>query len=280
MKNLLKPELNYYNAHKEYYQKRLSKRPDLIPLLSHEQEDELKKAYQEYETLFDGNHLNQLKQYSFLKPTEKEAYLNLFQSSLTYFRKLNQNSKYITETKVGDCPFCEHGKPSTLDHIVPKSAEDGFPEFCDNALNLIPMCSNCNSHKGKIFKNKAGELELVNLYRDTLPDVQYLFANIFIVESDNLTIKFFVDKNTIADSDLARRIDNTYDYLGIYDYYIELSENRIDSLKNQIQDFKSSYTKDQIKEYLKIYCTEKNFWEHVLIRAVVQNNAVFDLLYN
>ena len=101
MKNLLKPELNYYNVHKEYYQKRLSNKPDLIPLLSHEQEDELKKAYQEYETLFDENHLNQLKQYSFLKPTEKKAYLNLFQSSLIYFRKLNQNKlRYLVNTKI------------------------------------------------------------------------------------------------------------------------------------------------------------------------------------
>lgn len=283
MTNLLKPNFNYYECHKKHYKRRLlsTSQTNTLFSLTSQQESQLQAAYSEYENLFNLNQLNRLVKYSFFNQEEKSKYLFLYDYSLKYFKDIKQSLRYLDNTKVVDCPFCEHGKPTTLDHIVPKSVEGGFPEFCDNPLNLIPMCQSCNGKKGSIFCNTNGELELINLYRDILPNNQYLKVDIQI--NNNIPeIHFYIDKNVISDIDLARRIENTYDYLNLCTFYDDLSANKITTLKTQVLNMKNTLniSRDNIKAFLSTMCPKENYWEDVLLRKIVNDDVLFDIIYN
>lgn len=285
MKNLLKPILNYYDEHNNHYKKRLDSENvnNTLWELTSTQETSLKQAYIEYEELYNKNELNKLNRYNFFNIQEKENYLFLFDSSLSFFRNLKKNAKYINGQAIGDCPFCEHGKPTTLDHIVPKEVRNGFPEFCDNPLNLIPMCQACNGKKGTIFKNETGQLELINLYRDELPnDIQYLYVKASLTSNGIIKIEFYFDGSQIKDADFARRLGNTYDYLDLLNYYNDLSTDKIDVLKNQIFQAKSLnvFTKETLKDFIIKQNYILNYWEHVLTRELVSSTQIYEILYS
>jgi 5-methylcytosine-specific restriction endonuclease McrA len=73
------------------------------------------------------------------------------------------------------CQYCTLTPHDSFDHYVPNSE---FPEFCVQSLNLVPACTTCNRKKTSIWRN-AGRRTALNLYIDILPNIQYVFVDIF-----------------------------------------------------------------------------------------------------
>lgn len=68
----------------------------------------------------------------------------------------------------GCCPLCGSLSAGTVDHFLPK---DVFPEFSVYSLNLIPVCSHCNSdEKGATYVGKSAPARLIHPYFDKIGD--------------------------------------------------------------------------------------------------------------
>lgn len=283
MKNLKKPKGDYYISHKEFYETRLksSNKKNTLWKLTNEQEQGLKNAFDQYEENFNNNTLDQLKKFSFFTDTEKEKYLWLYDHSLKYYQDMNDNARFLNGYPVCECPFCENGQPDTLDHILPKTVNYGFPEFCDNPLNLIPMCPTCNGHKSKAFTDTNGKQLFINLYRDILPDKQYLIATFNFDDKSIPTVKFSIDNTVIVDSDLYKKLDYTFDKLHLYEFYEDNSPELLGTLQITIQNHKNNnFTEEQIKQIIQDNNPLLNFWVHVLYRSAIKNKDLFNILYN
>jgi len=64
------------------------------------------------------------------------------------------------------CPCCgEYGKPSTLDHYLPKSI---YPEFSIVIENLTPMCTKCQGLKGNDVLDMHGNKVYLHPYFDPI----------------------------------------------------------------------------------------------------------------
>lgn len=76
----------------------------------------------------------------------------------------------------GFCPICEIGRPSELDHYLPKSS---FPALAVTPSNLVPICSECNkvTRKGAYSPNTQ-EDSLYHPYFEDPPSCIWLIAEI------------------------------------------------------------------------------------------------------
>jgi hypothetical protein len=68
------------------------------------------------------------------------------------------------------CPYCGATSPGGYDHYVPAKK---FPEFAALAVNLVPICSRCNSTKDDDWL-LAGSRQYLHFYRDRIPNVPFL----------------------------------------------------------------------------------------------------------
>ncbi|ECW7706684.1 HNH endonuclease, partial [Salmonella enterica] len=62
------------------------------------------------------------------------------------------------------CPCCgEPGKPTTLDHYLPKAI---YPELAIIIANLTPMCNECQQNKSSDYFDKDGNKIYIHPYFD------------------------------------------------------------------------------------------------------------------
>ena len=288
MTNLTKPNYNFYKMHETHYNDRLNADVKDNPIwqITKTQENALKAAFNEYEDLFKKNKLNQLKIYNFFNKAEKKDYNKLYRYSLAYFQHIKKEARYLnSDIPVSTCPFCDKNTADTLDHIVPKSETIGFPEFCDNPLNLIPMCSECNKHKSTTFCDENGDLEFINLYIDKLPtNQQYLKVKIQLVitkKNKTLDVSYYIDKNVITDAEIYRKLDNTFNKLGIYEKYKDLAKDSLSVIAQKIIDSKleGKLSKDELRQQIIGYNNRINHWEELLYREALLKDDIYDFLY-
>ena len=152
---------------------------------------------------------------------------------------------------------------NTLDHILPKKVDNGFPEFCDMPLNLFPMCGECNTNKGEKWLDTTGSMKYLNLYRDELPNVQFLFVSVNL-DNSILTPNFFL-KTDILDISISKKLKNTFFDLRIKNKYDEQGCLVFDEIKAAIQILKKYETnKDIIKQTIRNDRNQLNYWKDVL----------------
>ena len=103
------------------------------------------------------------------------------------------------------CPNCQAEPSHTLDHCIPKGE---FPEYSDHPLNLMLCCQDCNGRKSSTWR-QGGKRTQLNLYLDDIPDIQYLFVNVSMV--DGLPFAEFEIHQTAGISDeLYEKIKGHY----------------------------------------------------------------------
>jgi hypothetical protein len=67
------------------------------------------------------------------------------------------------------CPYCGIGEPNTVDHILPKAI---FPEYSFLPLNLIYVCSVCNTSKSDNYRLGKNRL-FINHYIDDFLNLEF-----------------------------------------------------------------------------------------------------------
>ena len=74
------------------------------------------------------------------------------------------------------CQYCGLNHDACeFDHYLPKET---FAEYSTLSLNLVPSCGRCNLLKGTEWLDANGTRMIVSFYHDTVPDSQFLFAEI------------------------------------------------------------------------------------------------------
>ncbi len=89
------------------------------------------------------------------------------------------------------CQYCTLETAEEMDHVVGQAE---FPEFTLHPKNLIPACSKCNRNKGQYWRVNNVR-NILNLYLDTLPQIQYLFLDVYIDQFNDLDFSFRLNRD-------------------------------------------------------------------------------------
>lgn len=172
--------------------------------------------YQLYSHHFGLNTLEQITTHGFTA-AEKSDLLHCYNVAT---KSLNILVRAIKDNQMphlhGICQFCGINTDSTTDHYLPKGQ---FPDFCINPLNLFPCCPECNSLKNEYFWDAiAGCRGIINFYLDTIPPLQFLYAD--IVFTGNVPAVLFSLSNTNGvDPGLYEIIVRHFDRLNLLSRY-------------------------------------------------------------
>lgn len=202
----------------------------------------------------------------------------------TFLKKLYNNKllkgscrSYYDRIKVLSplrCPYCEVGRPETLDHFLPKSK---FCSFAITPINLVPACFTCNAKYKKKFSGQAHSGVFVHPYfEDTERDI-WLHATL---DFEAGVVSFFADPGNQFSEDMRAKILNTFEKLSLRDRYSEEGNAKLENIKKLILEQFKNIPEDHVEErgleiskllqsqYL-ANCSESiNRWDTALYRTI------------
>lgn len=186
-------------------------------------------------------------------------------------KELDLPIKFNDEIKV--CPICHTSEVNNLDHYLPKAK---YPIQSLNPINLLPICSKCNTNKIDYTSTCEGE-NLIHLYFDDLDQITWLKTK--IDNCNPLSVTYFVDKTAFNNPILYRRVKKTFEIYKIGKTYEMLAIQEIRNQIKNIVEYSKSSDKDDFNDYLissvKSY-TNKNSWKYALYYELSLN----DIIYN
>ncbi|MES1182052.1 MAG: hypothetical protein ABUL44_04585, partial [Flavobacterium sp.] len=178
----------------------------------------------------------------------------------------------------GICQFCGLNTDSTSDHYLPKT---NYPDFCVNALNLLPCCADCNSLKGTYYWDSQHNTRgIINLYTDAIPFEKFLFANINYV-GNVPTINFYLQNLTGGYNVFFNIMQRHFLRLNLYCRYKE----RFNSVHHQVRSSFTNIPRFQghpmrVKEFLlndanSLFADYGRNCYHGVVKETLANNATF-----
>jgi hypothetical protein len=241
--------------------------------------DELEKLFASYEKEFSANNLESIQNTAInLKGKLARLSLHCYNSSTGALAKLKQEITDNQESHLNHyCPYCGVGAGKQFDHYIPKTK---FPEYAIHALNLIPCCSTCNGKKSETWL-VAGERVFINLYTDTIPVDQFLFAKIAWKKSKGIQVP-------AAEFSLARpsgclkkdfnRITEHYKRLELLKRYREWTYSCYFSFHSAAKvepTTDASIVKVRLKRFSDRFRTKygNNYWQVVLMDALISDST-------
>jgi hypothetical protein len=239
----------------------------------------VKEQFEEYNKQFNLDNLTSLST-KINDVQEKNDLRSLYNYDTKPFQELNDIlTTGSNNTRQPLCPNCTVNNVNTFDHLIPQSE---FAEFADLPTNLIPCCSYCNSKKSANWRI-GNKRKYLNLYIDDLPNVQYLFAELSIIDS-TIKVKFIVDNRNNIEIEFFTRIYNHYKDLELCDLFSRNCDNTISEIKTELHKYRVYLHKDVLKK-INIDIEAENFkkygfnyWKSILKIECVTNNTIFDFL--
>lgn len=208
------------------------------------------------------------------KPTKEilyHLYDNNFRAKSSNGRKLYD--KLLLSSQV--CPYCKSGIVYTLDHYLPRTIKDGFPELSIISLNLVPCCRDCNSLK----HDDLGEQTKTYLhpYYDDVSKERWLYARV-VYENNEPIIHFYVKRVASYSDELNSRIRYHFDKLNIAKTYSINSISDLCEIIKYIKDNKMSETgvKTHLKDSaLRSEAIDKNSRKTALYYALLEDSLFY-----
>lgn len=240
----------------------------------------VKLCYSSYGTAHNTNNLISLIPHGYIN-TDKDDLLKLYNPKAKKLVTFKNNSTTILDNRASTvCQYCTINSANTLDHVFPKSE---FAEFAVNPQNLLPACSECNGYKLDRFKNNTNRLFL-NLYTDILPTVQYLFADIQIINGFSEAEYRLSNINNINIS-LFNIIESHFDKLHLFRRFKVKTNTIISELTNSITSAVGVISKetfiqitlDKINKDKLIH--GNNHYKLILEETLIHNNTFIDLFF-
>lgn len=140
-------------------------------------------------------------------------------------------------TVYGICQFCGLKPFDTMDHILPHKQ---YVEYSVHARNLIPCCTDCN--------RKKNEREVLNLYKDTLPSVEYLIMDV-VPNGDTIDFTFRLDNSqNLVPAELFAKICDHFDKLDLFAKMRMQATTQLARVVVQINTQYVRYGKDAVVE--------------------------------
>ena len=234
-------------------------------------ENTIQSYYQEYDKHFPLNTLWNIKPKRVSGQLAKNLYdMYGFDAAIVKHVKkwLRENNPV---TVYGVCQHCGIVPFDTMDHILPHTP---YPEYAIHARNLIPCCTDCN-------RRKSGR-EILNLYVDILPDVEYLFMDVK-ANSDTIDLIFRLDNSKgLVPAALFTKITNHYNNLELFDRFRDFAMTKVTGFVIQIsrtfeKDGKQAVidkVNEEIEDIRKAY--GYNYWEVAFHKGLVNSDVFWD----
>ncbi len=167
------------------------------------------------------------------------------------------------------CPGCgELSKPTTLDHFLPK---DIYPHLCVSPVNLVPMCSECQSVKLKKIGDAATSRFFIHPYFDNFAAQQILHLEIR-PPFDAPTFHF--DASPTLSAEERRQTVAHMREMELQERYILFFRREYPSLLRLVQKMHDSgQNVAQALETIKTHegLRSLNAWPHVFYSSVLEN---------
>lgn len=174
-------------------------------------------------------------------------------------------------TVYGVCQHCGIVPFDTMDHILPHQQ---YAEYAVHARNLIPCCTDCNRRKN--------EREILNLYIDALPNVEYLFMDVK-ANGDTIDLTFRLDNSQgLVPQAVFDKIKSHYSKLELFDRIKTIANTRIAGFLTQI---KRTYEKKGKQEVVNEIFEDivdlrraygYNYWEVAFQKGLVCSPVFWD----
>lgn len=179
MRNLSPPTVNSFSYFDNISKEKNAPNGKLLKLA----QKAVSNAYAQY---IDGSKLDSVIPYKPLPKTRIKALLHAYHGRTASMKILRG---LLLKPKIkgfSECPYCGINEPKTLDHYLPKEL---FPEFSVHSLNLLPVCSVCNSnYKKRQFKNASGSRIFIHSYFDIIPN--FAFIGVDVKVSNKVFLEF------------------------------------------------------------------------------------------
>lgn len=241
-------------------------------------EQQMDDCYKNYHRHFGLNEIEFIPQ-SKVGVDHRNALLSLYGSQTKLIKNFRKRFFEINPQTYNDlCPYCVISESNTTEHILPK---EKYPEYAVDVLNLIPGCSKCNSLKGENVLNENGARFIINFYTDRLPNVQFLFVDIF-VNGEDLGFEYRLENvNNEIDAGLFSLIERHYTKLHLLKRYKEKAIQTIAEIKNDYlgegiedeQDYDLFAAKRRNKCELDVPFYGINHWKIVLVKAASESHV-------
>lgn len=276
----MKPIKPYSNDSFEFFEDAVSrKHKGVVKTTLTSNKDLIRDAFRNYDKHFDEDLLVTLNSLR-LAEDLKTALLDLYSYDAKTFRDLKSSLTTTSEGRaITLCPLCIIDSIGTFDHILPK---EEFAEFSSHPKNLIPSCSICNSRKNNNWR-KDGKLLFLNLFKDKIPDKQYLFVKVININSIPFP-QFYIDNRFGIDPIFFERIESHYTRLKLCQRFGEASGLVIGEITSSVQwlfNPDGSRNEDAMKTQLTSYAKELrkvqgyNYWKALLYEVVATDTDLF-----
>ena len=115
------------------------------------------------------------------------------------------------------CPYCNVSARSIsqLDHYLPKST---FPSLTISPVNLVPICSDCNSKKGTYYSTKIDEM-IMHPYFDDFASQSFDFIKCTVIEKVPIGFSFYIEKLPNWSDCTYNRVVKHFQMLELEDLY-------------------------------------------------------------
>ena len=229
----------------------------------------IKSYYEEYDQHFGENTLRNIVAKRVRKPLRDDLFEMYGFDAAVVKNVKNWLKMHKPVTVYGVCQYCGIVPFDTMDHILPHQQ---YAEYAVHAKNLIPCCTDCNRRKN--------EREILHLYIDRLPDVEYLFMDLK-ANGDTIDIFFRLDNSKgLVSNDLFIKISNHYSRLELFKRFKTMASTRLSSFLSQIKTTYVKFGKQEVIDEINDAIDDLrlaygyNYWEVAFQKGLV-GSAVF-----
>ncbi|WP_339629667.1 hypothetical protein [uncultured Maribacter sp.] len=189
----------------------------------------IRRHFADYNYRFISGSLGATTSQGYVDPVKKDL-LRLYRYDTPLMQKLKVEVTTSSNDRIiNTCQNCTINAVNSLDHVLPK---EELSEFSVHPKNLFPSCTECNGKKNKFWQD-GGQLLFLNLYTDTLPNLQYLFVSVSFV--DGLPgCKFTIGNPNGIDPLLYSVIETHYTRLGLLRRFEMNTNEVITNIEHQI----------------------------------------------
>lgn len=232
-------------------------------------EKTVEALYKEFDEHFPDNSLRLIPSDRIKKPLRDDLF-DMYSFEAAIVKKVKKwLQEHNSVTVYGVCQHCGIVPFDTMDHILPHQR---YAEYSVHARNLIPCCTDCNRRKN--------EREILNLYVDVLPGVEYLFMDVK-ANGDTIDLSFRLDNSQgFVQPDLFRRIAAHYAKLELFDRMKTIATTKISGFLTQIKRTYVKYGKQEVIDEINEDVEDLrqaygyNYWEVAFQKGLV-NSLVF-----
>ncbi|MGQ9444823.1 HNH endonuclease [[Pasteurella] aerogenes] len=168
-----------------------------------------------------------------------EHMVKLYEYCLRDCRSGDVYDKIINSFQSVRCPFCGGiGRPTQIDHFLPKGRYGHFSVFPEN---LIPICKDCNTEYKKEFFPTQKDKQLIHPYLDdhAIFEEQWLYAEYIDDDSNIGSVKYYVSPPEKWTNERKEKVKFHFETFYLSARFSEVATGSLSDLLTQMQTYKN-----------------------------------------